>query len=140
MKIIIIAGSLSCMVMKSSLCPPEQPQADEPQHQAEEVERPAWLALDEGLKAALLLDHQLSEFLVGGSRRVFGNVVRGVEIGAAGTQLLTRSLAQDIGSTGLVGLQNVVETAVAVSPADGCVLGDLDEFALRKGCSPEGQE
>ena len=63
-----------------------------------------------------------------------------MEIGAAGTQLLARSLAQDVGSTGFVGLQNVVETAVAVSPADGGVLGDCDEFALRKGCSPEGQE
>ena len=126
--------------MISSLSPPEQPQAYKPQHQAEEVERPAWLALDESLKAALLLDHQLSEFLVGSSRRVFGDVVRGVEIGAAGTQLLARSPAQDVGSTGFVGLQDVVETAVAVSPADGGVLGNGDEFALRKGCSPEGQE
>ena len=85
MKIIIIAGSLPCMVMISSLSPPEQPQAHEANHQAEEVERPARLALDESLKAAFLFHQQLSEFLVGSSRRVFGNVVRGVEIGAAGT-------------------------------------------------------
>ena len=69
-----------------------------------------------------------------------GDVVRGVEILVACTELLAVGFAQDVGSTSAVGLKNVIETAVAIGPADDGVVGDRYHLALGHLCASKGRK